>query len=145
MHKKRTAEAVLFGLFQNFQSAGGASLRALAAGGAHSDLFTIPELGLDDGGKASANQTQQTLACNLFTGADTQVTQDALALVTLDDNQLLFTAVLALIAFEALGVDLVTVGVLNEGTGVVCVAAALQAALSFLTSLRRSASRTSTR
>ena len=47
-------------LLQDLQSTGGASLGTLQAGCALCDLGGITELGLDDGGEATANQTQQT-------------------------------------------------------------------------------------
>ena len=44
----------------------------------------ITELGLDDGGEATANQTQDALAHVLLTDTDAQTAQDALALVALE-------------------------------------------------------------
>ena len=74
-------------------------MAAYAAG----DPLRILELGLDDGGETTAYQTQQTLACVLAAGTDTLVTQDALALVTLDDAQLLLCEALVLGTLETLG------------------------------------------
>ena len=71
-------------LLQQLQSAGGAHIHALMAIGTAGDPGGILELGLDDGGEATAHQAQQALAHVLTAGTDALVAQDALALVTLD-------------------------------------------------------------
>ena len=87
-------------LFKQFKCARGAGGNALAALAANGDSRAVAEFGLDNGGKATANQTQQTFACDLFTGTHAQVTQDALAFVPLDDDQLLLAA--GLTSFDVL-------------------------------------------
>ena len=74
----------------------------------------IHELGLDDGGKATANQTQQALADFFTAGTDAQVAQDALALVTLDGDQTLLSEALMLVAEQTLGLDRLLVGVADQ-------------------------------
>ena len=94
-------------LLQELQSAGGAGVNAQVAVGAAGDSLFGTELGLDDGGETTANQTQQALLGNFLTGTDAQTAQDALAVVALDGHQLGLAGGLALLAGKAAGVDFV--------------------------------------
>ena len=122
-------------LLQKFQRTGGTDIHALVAVCTACDPGGILEFGLDDGGEATAHQTQQTLAGIFPAGADTLVAQDALTLVTLNDTQLLFGEALVLGTFETLGFNLLLVCIVDQTAVAVIVAAAFQAALGFVSCL----------
>ena len=122
-------------LLQKFQGTGGTDIHALVAVCTACDPGGILEFGLDDGGEATAHQTQQTLAGIFPAGADTLVAQDALTLVTLNDTQLLLSEALVLGTFKTLRLNLLLVCVVDQTAVAVIVAAAFQAALGFVSCL----------
>ena len=113
---------------QQLQRAGGAHVNTLVAVSTAGDPGGIHELGLDDGGEATAYQTQQTLASILTAGTDTLVTQDALALVALDAAQTLLLEGLASglgAYFKQMSPQTKIIGV--EPAGAPCMKAAIEA------------------
>ena len=101
-------------LLQELQRTGGTCIHALVAVDAVGDGGRIPELGLDHGGEAAANQTQDALLGDFLTDTDAQTAQDALALVALDADHIGLGGGGTLGTCEAVGVDLIQVGVVHQ-------------------------------